>query len=1315
MNFDYNQERGYSYQGKNYNDMTDIYNVKRKRFHYLGRPDNNFMEEIVIGNDQNGNSADEREIRIINDYKIRIRVNRNNEIDKEIIPQRNIIYNNYKYDNISNKYENRNCNNSYENYNMNYKNDLTNNFGKYKKNDIIINYNLNRSSNYNNRKSESDLYKLHYNYNQNSNSKDRNVNIKINNDNNKINIEKINNDYLKRHKSYNNIRLDKQTNEINEGKKFNTITKYSYNIKNKQKNQTINYAKYSNNDFNKENNEYIQKKDLSKSKNIQITRNFNKPLEQRSHHSFKYINQNSEKKENKDKHSYITNNIKYNNYKTRVVPKPDLLESYKKNINFENKYENSGVKKEQIKYNSNVNNRISNYSENRNINHNYKPIFRQEYNDNIKSRQNNKDSNEIIGHKYENKRNNVNNNDIDEKYRNFLRKEILKENKNYLYDIKNKPNPIKAKEFKSKENINYDYKKNYGNIFYKEIKMNNMTEKNILNDENKYIVKAKIIKKNETVDYKISKDYNINRNKENISKEKDQLLSKYNFKKEIKKSSSEQKYRHNKNLNYNYDLSKNNNNNYYNNTRNSPEKNISRDYLKENKDNQISKNMNLTENKANKFYEDSSLTKYKTEYIFNNEKQKKYKSIDKNNLPKKKSYQDIFQNEKRETNNLFENKNTNINNIIDNKNNLHFNNDDLINSKKVITIRTTQIINDNIYDKYEYKIKDGKITKRIITPALENQKDENVLVNNFIRDNNNAHKNITNNYEFHNNFKINNKNQLNNKNYIPNNINPINKERRTLSPEQIQVERIRNQMLDNNNILTNNIQGTKKNKSSNNIIINNNINKSNNNNKNQINKNLNQVDSNQINNNFNNTNIKQICSFGNGRINNNVQIFNNKINSNTPIKNNYLVNSDLQSNNYSKTNNIINNESKNRNLSPPLQNNYINKNNNYNYINNRIHLENNNIRNNIGELKQFNSNNQNQIVKNNSSPNLRTRNEIVITKKYANGLQNIGATCYMNATLQCLAHVENLTKHLLQRKENIKSKKLVNQLTYSFLEVLENLWVNNGIKDYAPINFKDIISKMNPLFKGVQANDSKDLVIFLLETMHNELNKVRNVKQYDDSNIDQYNFYNSLNSFINYFKSNYQSVISDIFYGMYNSQMKCLNCNVITHNIQCYNILIIPLEEVRKFKQPQNNMVNIKDCFEYNQKFDYMSRQNQTYCNKCKQKSNSVNNTALIVGPKVLILNLNRGKGIQFNVKLNFDEYIDINEFIYFKNTPNKYKLIGVVTNFGPSSISGHFIAFCKSFIDGNWYKYNDSIVSLSNFQEAKTTGIPYILFYSAV
>ena len=110
--------------------------------------------------------------------------------------------------------------------------------------------------------------------------------------------------------------------------------------------------------------------------------------------------------------------------------------------------------------------------------------------------------------------------------------------------------------------------------------------------------------------------------------------------------------------------------------------------------------------------------------------------------------------------------------------------------------------------------------------------------------------------------------------------------------------------------------------------------------------------------------------------------------------------------------------------------------------------------------------------------------------------------------------------------------------------------------------------------------------------------------------------------------------------------------------------------------------------------------------------ANSINKTDLIVGPKILIINLNRGKGIQFNVKLDFTEFLNLYNFIYFKESPFKYKLIGVVTNFGPSGESEHFIAFCRSFVNDQWYKYNDAIVTQSSFLEARDTGIPYILFY---
>ena len=53
---------------------------------------------------------------------------------------------------------------------------------------------------------------------------------------------------------------------------------------------------------------------------------------------------------------------------------------------------------------------------------------------------------------------------------------------------------------------------------------------------------------------------------------------------------------------------------------------------------------------------------------------------------------------------------------------------------------------------------------------------------------------------------------------------------------------------------------------------------------------------------------------------------------------------------------------------------------------------------------------------------------------------------------------------------------------------------NKQINHYAPRNFKEIISRMNPLFKGIAANDAKDLVNFLVMTLHDELNKAKQVQ-----------------------------------------------------------------------------------------------------------------------------------------------------------------------------------------------------------------------------
>jgi ubiquitin C-terminal hydrolase len=146
-------------------------------------------------------------------------------------------------------------------------------------------------------------------------------------------------------------------------------------------------------------------------------------------------------------------------------------------------------------------------------------------------------------------------------------------------------------------------------------------------------------------------------------------------------------------------------------------------------------------------------------------------------------------------------------------------------------------------------------------------------------------------------------------------------------------------------------------------------------------------------------------------------------------------------------------------------------------------------------------------------------------------------------------------------------------------------------------------------------------------------------------------------------------------------------------------------------------MVSIYDCFDYDKKLNYMSGENQMFCNTCKMNCDATMCTYLATGPEILILILNRGRGIEFDVKINFQEDLNLYNYIDCKDTGVNYKLISVITHIGESSMSGHFIAYCKDPLSNVWYKYNDSFVSeVTNFKnEVIDFAMPYLLFYQKV
>ena len=220
--------------------------------------------------------------------------------------------------------------------------------------------------------------------------------------------------------------------------------------------------------------------------------------------------------------------------------------------------------------------------------------------------------------------------------------------------------------------------------------------------------------------------------------------------------------------------------------------------------------------------------------------------------------------------------------------------------------------------------------------------------------------------------------------------------------------------------------------------------------------------------------------------------------------------------------------------------------------------------------------------------------------------------------------------------------------------------------------------------------------------------------------------------------------------GMNCNITQCGGCKIQTYNYQIYFFIVFPLEEIRKFRlnnlnnnfqmNQYNNFYNnqfnygnynnfnnynniniqevtIFDCFDYDCKINEMSGANAMYCNYCKRTCASNMRTVLTSGPQILILLLNRGKGIEFNVKLNFPEQLNISKYLQFNNQGFLYQLIGVITHIGESGMGGHFIAYCRDPLTFGWDKYNDSIVTkVTNFQnEVLNFANPYLLFYQQI
>ena len=345
------------------------------------------------------------------------------------------------------------------------------------------------------------------------------------------------------------------------------------------------------------------------------------------------------------------------------------------------------------------------------------------------------------------------------------------------------------------------------------------------------------------------------------------------------------------------------------------------------------------------------------------------------------------------------------------------------------------------------------------------------------------------------------------------------------------------------------------------------------------------------------------------------------------------------------------------------------------------------------------------------------------------GLKNVGGSCFMNATLECLIHIKELSEHLLsafyfrfpRHLEDYPSK---HPLSIEYMSMLSQVYFpklyENNNNYYAPYSFKNLISKMNPLFKGIKACDPKDFLQFFVETIHSELKMATQVFYY--YNIDQRNDGMAMKYFYDSYVTQNKSPIHDYLYAINKIQTFCLNCHTVKYIFQSYNFLNFILKEVkidaisRKKEQNKNfketdYILNLEDCFIYNEKTEKFEGDNQMYCNDCFGLRDTEYQSSIFTTPTILAIVLNRGiDNSEFKERFNFGIDIDIKKYIHNPNCKHgKYYLIGMVVSSGKN----HFIAYCRLDKDSEWFCYDDdSVFECDNFENELLEYNPYILFY---
>ncbi|XP_040918683.1 ubiquitin carboxyl-terminal hydrolase 36 isoform X1 [Toxotes jaculatrix] len=298
------------------------------------------------------------------------------------------------------------------------------------------------------------------------------------------------------------------------------------------------------------------------------------------------------------------------------------------------------------------------------------------------------------------------------------------------------------------------------------------------------------------------------------------------------------------------------------------------------------------------------------------------------------------------------------------------------------------------------------------------------------------------------------------------------------------------------------------------------------------------------------------------------------------------------------------------------------------------------------------------------------------------GLHNLGNTCFLNSTVQCLTYTPPLANYLLSKEHS----RACHQPGFCMICIMQNHIIQafantgNAIK---PVSFIRDLKKIARHFRFGSQEDAHEFLRYTIDAMQKAC----------------LNGYPKLDR-----QTQATTLVHQIFGGYLRSRVKCSICKSVSDTYDPYLDIAVEIRQA----------VNIVRALELFVKPDVLSGENAYMCAKCKKKVPATKRFTVHRTSNVLTLSLKRFanfSGGKITKDVGYPEFLNIRPYMsQSSGDPVMYGLYAVLVHSGYSCHAGHYYCYVKAS-NGQWYQMNDSMVHSSNIKVVLNQQA-YVLFY---